>query len=62
MARKHSEGTVSVDLRRTYGYLGKYYGPGEGVEVPEGLATSLGLPKAETKAEAKAVEKKAAGK
>lgn len=64
MARKQSEGTVSVDLRRTYGYRGTYYGPGNAVEIPEGLAMSLGLPiaKAETKAEAKAAEKKAAEK
>lgn len=35
--------TVTVSLRRTYGYGGTYYGPGESVEVPVGLATSLGL-------------------
>lgn len=35
--------TVTVKLRRTYGYGGKYYGPGESVEVPIGLADSLGL-------------------
>lgn len=44
------EKTVTVDLKRTYGKGGKYYGPGEGVEVPESLALALGLlPKAEGK-------------
>lgn len=34
---------VTVALRRTYGYQGTYYGPGEAVEVPQGLADTLGL-------------------
>ena len=38
---KHETRTVA--LKRTYGYGGKYYGPGAAVEVPVGLADSLGL-------------------
>ncbi len=37
-----SEKKVSVTLRRTYGYQGTYYGPGD-AEVPQGLADALGL-------------------
>jgi hypothetical protein len=38
-----AEDMVKVDLKRTYGKGGKYYGPGTGIEVPAGLARSLGV-------------------
>ncbi|HYC32005.1 MAG TPA: hypothetical protein VEB59_06915 [Gemmatimonadales bacterium] len=51
------EKTVTVDLKRTYGKNGRYYGPGTGIEVPESLARSLRLtqptPAKKTKAKAK---------
>lgn len=39
-----SEPMVTVPhLRRTWGYMGKDYGPGDNVEIPRGLAINLGL-------------------
>lgn len=35
--------SLIVSLRRTYRYQGKTYGPGADIEVPYGLAASLGL-------------------
>lgn len=35
--------SITAALRRTYIYLGKAYGPGEQVEIPVGLATTLGI-------------------
>ena len=48
------EATVKVDLKRTYGKGGKYYGPGTAVEVPASLARSLGLHPDQQKAAPKA--------
>jgi hypothetical protein len=31
------------DLKRTYRYQGKYYGPGLNVKIPAGLAATLGI-------------------
>jgi hypothetical protein len=57
-----ADDTVKVDLKRTYGKGGVYYGPGEGVEVPADLARALGLhpdqQKAAPKAKAPKKEKK----
>lgn len=43
-----AEKTVKVDLANSVGvsrgpYKGKLYGPGQGIEMPEGLAKTLGL-------------------
>ncbi|MBA2458730.1 MAG: hypothetical protein H0V43_07220 [Gemmatimonadales bacterium] len=37
---------TKATLRRTYGYRGKYYGPGEDIEVPKAVADSYGEKKA----------------
>jgi hypothetical protein len=48
---KASEPFVAVPhLRRTYGYMGGTYGPGDNVEIPRGLAITLGLTFDEAKA------------
>jgi hypothetical protein len=50
---------VTVHLRRTYGYQGKYYGPGPAVAVPAGLAASMGFKAAAVAAPVVAVEEAA---
>ena len=61
-----AQATVLGDLKRTYRYQGKYYGPGINVKIPAGLAATLGIqPKSEApKSEApkKAVAPKSSDK
>ncbi len=42
-AKPTTPGMQTVNLRRSYTYAGKPYGPGQAIEVPEGLAAALGL-------------------
>jgi len=54
--QEQREKTVQVTLRRSYGYRGQMYGPGEAVEVPAALAEALGLVGVEPVAPAPAPE------
>ena len=48
------------DLKRTYGYQGKSYGPGINMKIPAGLAATLGIqPKSEAPKKAAGSKEKA---
>lgn len=58
-----AENTVKVNLKNSYGYMmngeRRYYGPGQGIEVPAGLAQTLGLEVVKEEPEAQPVEAQA---